>query len=156
MSGNAKTPEPMKPKDYAAFIEGIELKDVRLLSLRADIKDNCAGPASCLIATTAKASYEVQESGFTASHSYIVTIKHPETKSVVARLAAVFAVSFVSKVPIDDNIFSVFESRNLPVNTWPYLRELAHNTFARMNLHQVVAPTFKSGVSREQTTKSHR
>lgn len=153
MSDNGKASQPLRHKEYAAFIEGIELKDIRLISIRADAKGSGCKPFGCSIATTAKAWYESQGSDFTAFHSYSVTVRDPETRDPVAKLTTVFAASFSSKIAMDERIFSIFARRNLPVNTWPYLRELLHNIFARMNLPQIVAPTFKIGVSREQVSK---
>ena len=55
------------------------------------------------------------------------------------------AVEFESDMPMTDEIFEVFQERNLPVNTWPYLRAFVSDSVSRMGWPPVTMPAFKIG-----------
>jgi hypothetical protein len=77
-----------------------------------------------------------------AFHRYDVTVKDDKGKKRLALVSVTFAVYYVSKIPMTDQIFEKFCQLNLPLNTWPYFREFTHNSLARMNLPEVIAPAF--------------
>jgi hypothetical protein len=45
-----------------------------------------------------------------------------------------------------ERIFAVFQTANLPVNIWPYLRELVASITGRMGWLPITLPTLKRGV----------
>ena len=47
--------------------------------------------------------------------------------------------------PMTEGIFAVFQDVNLPVNTWPYLREFLAATTGRMNWITFTLPALKRG-----------
>lgn len=44
-----------------------------------------------------------------------------------------------------EEIFSIFREVNLPVNTWPYLREFLASTFGRFGWEPIIIPAYKVG-----------
>jgi len=129
-------------KGYNDFIRQIEIDDIRVVSARVDILDYSYFPSSTELKWRTKVSYEKVEEHFNVFHRYNVTISDKEAKEVKARISVTFLVSYSSKIPISDDLFSIFKVRNLPLNTWPYLREFVHNTTMRIGWPPFVAPKY--------------
>jgi hypothetical protein len=153
MTGTTEKKAKLNPADYARFIQQVELVDVRLVAIRAEVK---ALPEKQVLYTTTctgGAIFEMREGFFTAFTTYKLRIVDPETKKLIANVSETFAAEYRSQLPMTDEIFTVFSQVNLSLNVWPYLRELTHNTLARMNMPRMVAPTLKlrmeSGPKRE-------
>ncbi|MHB8576340.1 MAG: hypothetical protein ACYDCQ_13525 [Dehalococcoidia bacterium] len=74
----------------------------------------------------------------------------------LAEINAVFALDFTSPLPMTNTIFPIFSENNLPVNTWPYLREFVSTTLGRMNWTPFTLPALKRGVGAAPTGQPRR
>ncbi len=129
-------------KEYNNFVKQIEIDDIRIVSAQVHIFDYSYFPTSAEVKWRIQASYESAEGQFNVSHRYNVTILDKETKGAKAKISVTFYVSYSSKIPISDDLFAIFKVRNLPLNTWPYLREFVHNATMRMGWPHFIAPTY--------------
>jgi hypothetical protein len=132
-----------KMANYAKFLEHVELEDISLGGISAEIK---AVPKEGTILRSdldTESRYETKEGGFTAFVTYRLKLLDPETKKQVAKTFETFVLQYRSEVPMTDEFFEIFDDLNLPLHTWPYFRELTHNVMARMNLPRMVVPTLK-------------
>lgn len=129
-------------KDYNNFITQIEITDIRILSAQVNVLDYTYFPSPAEVKWRMRASYEKAEGQFNVCHRYSVTIVDKETNEAKAKISVAFRVVYSSKMPISDDIFGTFKTRNLPLNTWPYFREFVHNTAMRMGWSSLIAPTY--------------
>lgn len=129
-------------KDYNDFITQIEIADLRIVSAQVKTLDYSYFPSSPKVNWRMSASYEKAEEQFSIDHRYNVTISEKGKKGTKARISVTFRVVYSSKIPISDDLFEIFEARNLPLNTWPYFREFIHNTTLRMGWAPLIAPTY--------------
>lgn len=129
-------------EEYNNFVKQIEVEDIRIVSAQVNILDYSYFPSSAEVKWRTKASYENMEEQFNVFHRYNMTIWDKETKEDKAKISVTFLVSYSSKIPISDDLFTIFKVRNLPLNTWPYLREFVHNTTMRIGWPPFVAPTY--------------
>ncbi len=133
------------PKEYAEFIGQIELRNIWLVEATAK---NHFGPHTPTQAVfrfaSTDATWENASSGFRVKHCYELRIESED--EMLAEVDVTFGLEFESSQPITDDIFKIFKDVNLPVNTWPYLREFIATTTGRMGWAPFTAPTFKSGV----------
>lgn len=129
-------------KEYNNFIRQIEIDDIRIVSAQVNILDSSYFPSSAEVKWRMKASYENAEEQFNVSHRYNVTIRDKETNEDKAKISVTFYVVYSSKIPINDDLFSIFKERNLPLNTWPYFREFVHNITLRIGWPPFIAPTY--------------
>ena len=137
-----KQKKVLSRKDYNNFVRQIEINNIRIVSAQVNILDYSYFPSSAEVKSRMKASYEKVEEQFNVFHRYNVTILDKETKEAKAKISVTFLVSYSSKIPISDDLFTIFKVRNLPLNTWPYLREFVHNTTMRMGWPPFIAPTY--------------
>jgi hypothetical protein len=139
--------EKVDPKVYAAFIGQIELRSIWLA--RAQVT-NTAGPdtpESGALGIEERTRWEVVATGFRAFHDYRVRLG--EGDETPAEIRAEFGVEFLSPEPMTEPLFAVFSRANLPVNTWPYLREFVSATMGRFGWEPFTLPALKRGTPRK-------
>ncbi len=138
--------DSISPQSYAAFIGQIELHTIWLSEVR--VRNYCGpdAPDHNSVRISSKAKWELTLSGFRAFTEYKVRLKSDDAPSL--DLDVTYGLDFVSSEPMTDEIFLIFRDVNLPVNTWPYLREFVSTTMGRMNWAPFTLPTFKTGTER--------
>lgn len=137
------------PDEYADFIGQIELLDVWLVREQVDNRHGPRAPHRAGVAITSpEPAWEDVRGGFDVRFPYNVRFADGDT--LHAELTVTFGLRFSSSQPMTDRIFNVFKDVNLPVNTWPFLREYVSTTLGRMGWQPFTLPALKQGVSDEE------
>ena len=131
-------------EDYALFIGQIELENIWLATVHIENTHGPKTPDHATFHFSSTARQEPLVGGFRAFHHYTVRIEAVD--SLLAELQVTFGVDFASTLPLTDEVFSIFEEVNLPVNTWPYLREFVSTTIGRIGWLPFTIPALKQGV----------
>lgn len=139
--------EKVDPKAYATFIGQIELRSVWLAGARVTNTAGPATPESGALSIEEKTRWEAVATGFRAFHGYRVQLGAGDEAD--AEIEAEFGVEFLSPEPMTDALFAVFSRANLPVNTWPYLREFVSATMGRFGWTPFTLPALKRGIPRK-------
>ena len=136
----------ISPEEYAGFISQIELQTIWLN--KALVQNYCGpdAPDRNSVRINSKTKWESMPSGFRAFVEYKVRLKSNDEPSL--NLDVTYGLDFASSEPMTDEIFMIFRDVNLPVNTWPYLREFVFTMIGRMNWAPFTLPTFKTGIGR--------
>ena len=136
--------EPIDPAIYGAFIGQIELSSIWLVSSSVENSGAPDIPWEAGIDISVSAHWESAEDGFVAFHAYDVKIEVNDSKA--ASISVTFGLEFKSEQTMSDELFTVFQDVNLPVNTWPYLRSFLADSLGRMGWPTLTLPAFKAGV----------
>jgi hypothetical protein len=155
-------PPGISPEDYAAFIGQIELRSIWLQAARVENYHGPHTPEQAIFRLDSHARWELQSTGFRVLHTHKVDVE--ATDAQLAILEVTFGLDFDSRAPMSDAIFAIFEEVNLPVNTWPFLREFVSTTVGRMGWLPFTLPALKQGVhgtarparATGRTSPSHR
>jgi len=139
---NRKHKKELSPKEYNRFIDQVDITDIRVVSAKTDVFDYSYYPSAADVKWETVASYEKEAEGFNVKHQYNLIIVDKETKKRKAKISVTFHVVYSSKLHISDEIFKIFEKRNLPLNTWSYFREFVHNMTMRVGWPPFVAPKY--------------
>jgi hypothetical protein len=139
---NKKQKKVLSVKGYNDFVTQIKIIELRIVSAQINMLDYSYFPSSAEVKWRMRVSYENAEEQFNVYHRYNVTIWDKETKEAKAKISVTFRVVYSSKIPISDDLFEIFKTRNLPLNTWPYFREFIHNAILRMGWPSFIAPTY--------------
>lgn len=137
------------PAAYSAFIRQIELRQIWLHQARVENVHGAATPESTNIDIASRARWTAASDGFRIFHSYVLKFED-ENKRLHAEIELEFGVEYSSNEPLTDEFFGVFREVNLPVNTWPFLREYVSSTLGRMGWTPVTLPAFKIGPGQER------
>lgn len=135
---------PVSPERYAAFIGQIELAAVWLQAARVVNHRGPEAPAEPEVEVAAEAQLSPLPTGFRCYHTYRVRVL--AAADLAAELEATFGVDFRAPAPPSPELFALFQTYNLPVNTWPYLRALLADVLGRMNWLPLTLPALKRGV----------
>lgn len=128
---------------YAAFIGQIALVDIWLQEAKVINRYGPHSPKRAKFRFSSEVGWELQPDGFRAFDRAHVFIEGGET--VYAELEVTFGLDFASEMLLTDELFAVFGEVNLPVNTWPYLREFVSTTMGRMGWRPFTLPALKRG-----------
>lgn len=140
------TGRAVSPAAYSDFIAQIRLERIWLLSAKVENRAGPDTPEHASLQIQDSTRWEPRERGFRAVTAYRVRIT--ADRRVLASIEVTYAVDFASQEPMTDPVFATFGEVNLPVNTWPYLREFLATTFGRMNWMPVTLPALKRGLDR--------
>jgi hypothetical protein len=137
--GNKSIPR----EEYAEFISQIELMNLWLHSAHVSNHHGPESPEQVQIGIDSSARWESHSSGFRAFHEFEVNVVSDGT--TIADIRVTFGTQFQSATSMTDELFDLFSEVNLPVNTWPYLREYLTSTFGRMQWLPFTLPALKRG-----------
>jgi hypothetical protein len=136
------------PEEYAAFVGQIDLLDVWLVEAHVENRHGSRSPHHAGVAITSEdPAYDNAEDGFSVRFPY--EVRFDEGAVNHARIRLELGLRFSSRQSMTDHIFSVFKDVNLPVNTWPFLREFVSTTLGRMGWQPFTLPALKQGVPQD-------
>lgn len=140
----SKAPPAISRESYAAFIGQIELQDIWLDGAEVVNRHGPQTPGQATFRFSSDARWEARPAGFRIFHRY--NIRAEAVDELIAEMHVTFGLEFASKEPMTDELFFIFEDVNLPVNTWPFLREFVSTTTGRMGWIPFTLPALKQGV----------
>jgi len=126
---------------YNELLKHVELVDVHLQEIRASLGKWDPSERSIL---NFKEDFSVIENE--ADHVCIAVSYQLDAKSKrrnVFNIKARYQVTFKTSKPIPPEFFEMFNKWSLPVQTFPYLRELVNSMISRMGLPPLVLPLRK-------------
>jgi hypothetical protein len=139
-------PSEASREEYAAFISQIELGSIWLVDATIQNHAGPDSPREASLQVEHDPFYSSIDSGFRAFSPYKVSVRS-EDDTLLSEIVVTFAADFESPAPVTDSLFALFGPINLPLNTWPYLREFVSTTFSRMNWHPFTMPALKRGTN---------
>lgn len=159
MSTRGMTPRrrvrPPTAEAYSSFIGQIELLDVWLIGAHIENRHGRRAPVRSGVAVTSpEPTWEEVIDGFDVRFPYVV--QFTDGGELHAELKVTFGLHFSSGQPMTDGLFRVFKAVNLPVNTWPFLREFVSTTLGRMGWEPFTLPALKVGIPEENDAEEER
>ncbi|GGJ43163.1 protein-export chaperone SecB [Deinococcus roseus] len=135
-------------EEYSTFIQHLELVNVLL-------KDMSVSKTAKLIPEailgfeihTAKPKLDPFPGGFCACVTYTIKLSQQIEATAKPEYFAQMKITlegiYNNDLEISAEIFEVFAGMNLPVNLWPYLREMVHSLSLRMGFPGLILPVHK-------------
>jgi preprotein translocase subunit SecB len=133
--------EKISSEKYREILDGLELKNILMSNLKASIKHELFSEG-LTVSIKDSSSYENKEDEVIIRNTYRLTAKNKERK-IALKIEATYILVFETKEIITDNFFEVYEKISLPLNVWPFFRELVNSTTARMNIPPITLPLLK-------------
>lgn len=134
----------MAREAYAEFIGQIELREIWLKSARVGNDCGPIPPDELTVVVDGDSRWEPLPRGFRAFQRYRIRLSG-HSNAECAEIEVAFAADYDSDLSMTDETFETFKHHNLPLNTWPYLREFAATTVGRMGWRPITLPAFKVG-----------
>ena len=130
-------------RKYSKTLSNLDFIEIYLESSSTDIKrQDILKHKGLKIEITDRASFEQTDNKLKVAHRYYIKARGPEQKDVALRINVTFCLTFQTKETIEKDFIDIFRKINLPLNSWPYLREFVQNMTQRMNIPPLTLPFF--------------
>ncbi len=133
--------EKISPEEYRKILNGIDLKNILLSEIKAFFKHELISEG-LKIGIKENAHYSYEDDELIVTNKYVLTAKNND-KKIVLKIEGTFIVVFESEHEINDDFFEIYKEISLPLNVWPFFRELVNSTTARMNIPPLTLPLLK-------------
>ncbi len=134
--------EKISPEKYRQILEGIELQNILLSEIKASVKHELF-TEKMKINIKDESEYEFKDDKFIVINKYVLTSRNNKQKKNALKIEATFKIFFESENEINDGFFEIYREISLPLNIWPYFRELVNSITARMNIPPLTLPLLK-------------
>lgn len=132
----------ISPKEYKKFIQGLELKDLKVVYTKASVKESFTPPASVKLKMTP--SYKLlKDNRVKVIHEYKLECVRKGRKNPGFVVEVRYIVLYSSKSPMTKELFKIFSESSLLLHTWPYFRQYVHQMTFLMNLPPLILDTVK-------------
>lgn len=121
--------EKISPDEYRQILDGIELKNILISNIKADLKHELLTEGMKIVIKD-DAQYEIKDDDFVIRDKYTLNAKNQANK-IALKIECVFIVVFETKYKITEAFFEIYKDLSLPLNVWPFFRELVNSTTAR-------------------------
>jgi hypothetical protein len=142
-------PQLPPPEEYNRFVEGLELRRVRLVEATVRSLEPMPNPTASEVELEEQYSFTPMDNGFEAVGKFRLRILEGETRAEQGTVEVSFGFWYSSLVKPEASQFlghfEVFREINLPINMWPFAREYIHNSMARMDWPPFTLPLRKVG-----------
>jgi len=128
---------------FNEFIQNLHLKDLRVLEVSSKRKEDFLPPAK--IEITREAKFEnIGKSEIKMYITYSLSATQKSKEEPGLTITVVYLLTYKTKMEITDEYFSKFSESSLVIETWPYFRNLVHETTMQMGLPSLVLDVFVS------------
>lgn len=135
------------PEEYQGFLQGLELRHVRLISLEVESFEDEPRPLESVVSVEGDTEFVKVPTGFEARTRYCVFFTERTSGEKLGAIEAVYGFRYDSETQLNDKgaatYFEIFKDVNMPVNSWPFMRELTYNIMSRMGWTPFVLPLLK-------------
>lgn len=141
-------PTRPSPEAYHAFIDGLELINIRLI--QSDVQ--APGPPPTVpIAMDLETASEVVpfDGGFQMAYQAVFAFRPAgeDDADPLGRIACTFGLLYTSDASPEEDLagyYQIFQEVNLALFAWPYVREFVQATIARMGWPPLTLPAYKN------------
>ncbi len=136
-------------KKYNEFIHSLELVDIYIAELTfkrlKDIPENNQVRVKVTIKATKNEYKKVETDLYEITHRVLFKLEYVKEghRNLFFELKVTFKLFYRSKHELTDEIFKIFVERNVPVNVFPFLREIVCNSMYRTGLPPILIPLKK-------------
>lgn len=122
---------------YNNFVKNVELNKIVLYKLDSyfnyELLEKELGQALVDFKPSFSLKYKA-EAKFIAEAQFSVSVKVQETSEELIKIDASFLLFYILKEKCADDVLEEFIKRNVPLNAWPYGREIISSITSRMGL----------------------
>jgi preprotein translocase subunit SecB len=141
-----KLKEPrITPEEYFEMLKGVDLVDLYLAECAASVnKEKIELQRELSFSWKDDVSYEAGSPDLLrAKHHFELTAPGNSKKDFLVKISCTFVLRYSTQQELSEDFLEIFIERNVPLNTWPYFRELVQNMTQRMNIPPLTLPLLK-------------
>lgn len=124
-------------EEYNTFLQGLDLVHIALERVEAAQRSELL-TENLPVTTDTKSSYEYEDGKMTVRLYFRVVAKNKKKHAL--KVEGEYFLLYISKQPATDWLFDWYSESVLPLNIWPFIRELVHSMTIRMGLPPLTLP----------------
>ena len=133
--------EKIDPKLYSKILKGIEFKKIYLTELKSEINHDLLQD-NIKINIEYEAEYKNFDTGFNVIVKYHIDAVNKNDETAI-HFDIIYNLEFNSESEISEGFFEIYKDLSLPLNVWPFVRELVNSVTSRMYIPPLTLPLFK-------------
>lgn len=141
----ARTPQSDNIDQYKQLVEGVELQEIVLREVEAKRTSDQPGPWVADAKLDINGNLDSSKDLVEASVSVMITATQGTSHEEVAVIRTTWFVRYHLRkgLVVGHDLIQAFVQRNVPINIWPYVRELVSSLTMRMGMPPLLLPTLK-------------
>jgi preprotein translocase subunit SecB len=143
MSDKSADKKDIAPEFYRKILNGLELKNLYLTSCISSIDRNNIGTDVKIKIDDEAAFSKSEKNEIEITQKYSIDAKNQTSKRKFLNIKCEYCFVYTSREDFTEEFFEVFKRANLPINSWPFFRELVCNITSRMYIPPLVLPLIK-------------
>lgn len=138
---NKELEKKISPKKYNEYLKHVDIADIYLKDFKSTLSTRIfEGKANLQFEETVKLiSY--REKYAIMENSYLIKAK--TGRKNIFKIEATYTVVFKTEKELPKGFFEIYNTHSLPLQTFPYLRELVNSTISKMGLPPLILPLRK-------------
>jgi len=133
--------EKLSPKKYNELLQYLELKDLYLKESRCELHSRNLDDNASIEFREKAGKVNLVENTASIEIAYDLNVHSKESKILTISAKYVIIYEVAQKLP--EEFFEIYTNFTLPIQTFPYLRELVHSTTTKMGLPHLLLPLRK-------------
>jgi len=127
-------------KEYRDFIRGLNINELKMITLKATVEKKFEPPARILVKDSA--NYEIiNDNTFEVIQVYNIDAKKDNEDKAGLQVEITYLIKYSIKIPMKKEYFDAFKDSSLRLHTWPYVRQFIHQITLNMNLPPIILGT---------------
>ena len=136
-------PNKISPEEYQEILGGLELLNIKLIKLTSALDEEYFDQ-TMNIKINDDAKFEIKkENLITIINTYNINLKSDNKDKEALKIKIGYEISFSCKKEFTKEFFEVYKKISLPLNIWPFVRELINSLTSRMNIPPITLPLLK-------------
>lgn len=134
--------EKLTPQDYNEFLQSLNLVNLYLVESKSKLHSRKASETANVELREKTSDVNVIDDRVAIQHEYWISVKCND--NLVMELFAKYALEFELKGKVPDEFYTIYKNYTLPIQIFPYLRELVHSMTSKMDLPNLILPLRKN------------
>jgi len=131
------------PELYRKILNGLELKNLYLTLCNSNIDRINISPEATIKIDDEAMFTKSENKEIEVIHKYSIEAKNQTSKKKFLNIKCEYRLIFTSSEDFTEEFFEIFKKANLPINSWPFFRELVYNMTSRMYIPPLALPLIK-------------
>lgn len=141
-NNEVKNEQPkLSPAEYNELLEGVQLRQIILTECKSKLFDTQLTKPATVHVETKSHFLPMEDNHFVIADRYKIVSKVGRKR--LFSIEVEYHLLFESAHTVGEDFFEIYAELNLPLNTYPYVREIVQSLTSRMGLPQLVLPLVK-------------
>lgn len=143
MNDKSAGKKAIAPELYRKILKGLDLKNLYLTSCTCSIDRKNIGNDIRIKINDEASFFKSEKNEIEITQKYFLSARDRSAKKKYLNIKCEYCFIYSSNEDFTEDFFEIFKKVNLPINSWPFFRELVYNITSRMYIPPLTLPLIK-------------